>query len=421
VKVFISYAHTPGDTPIAQYLAARLNDIGIETWLDEAKLRGGDLLQATIEKAIVDSNAGLFIISPSWLERQWTAFELNQFDKLDPRVVRRIPVLRSAHERLSLPPPLVKMTCVTWLEEDGDGDARFWQVYCALTDTEPGPSADWTTRGRTLSKSSARIPAPPPPRRPSSTIRPSLRCDRAAQWSVVDDLATQGSNEIIVVPGLVGQAHEHFVERIQRLLRMDPPRSVIAINWPTRPRSAEEFREALATALNVSPDSLAEEMGARLTHSNLVLLHPCVRSLFMDPGLVAYYTEWLPRLLDECRAQKQLKCVQPVEWTEDAGIAGQLLTWLRFRGSTDDEDAHSHAEQLIGQIKTKAASSLRVIRLHDLENVTADDLGEFCDLMNLTTHQKTWLLERIDARSARTALEIFKAIDDYLPDARSLT
>jgi hypothetical protein len=53
--------------------------------------------------------------------------------------------------------------------------------------------------------------------------------------------------------------------------------------------------------------------------------------------------------------------------------------------------------------------------------VTADDLGEFCDLMNLTTHQKTWLLERIDARSARTALEIFKAIDDYLPDARSLT
>jgi len=162
-------------------------------------------------------------------------------------------------------------------------------------------------------------------------------------------------------------------------------------------------------------------MGARLTHSNLVLLHPCVRSLFMDPGLVAYYTEWLPRLLDECRAQKQLKCVQPVEWTEDAGIAGQLLTWLRFRGSTDDEDAHSHAEQLIGEIKTRAASSLRVIRLHDLENVTADDLGEFCDLMSLSTRQKTWLLERIDARSARTAQEIFTAIDDYLPDARSLT
>jgi len=419
VKVFISYAHTPGDTPIAQYLAARLNNIGIDTWLDEAKLRGGDPLQQAIEKAISESNAGLFIISPSWLERQWTAFELNQFDKSDPRVVRRIPILRSPHERLTLPPPLVKMTGVTWLEDDGDGDARFWQIYCALTDSEPGPAAEWTTRGRTLSKSSARIP-PPPPKRPTSTIRPSLRCDRAPQWSVVDDLATQGSNEIIILAGVVGQAHEHFVERIQRLLRMDPPRSVIAVNWPTRPRSGDEFREALATALNVATDALAEEMGARLTHSNLVLLHPCVRSLFLDPELVRYYTEWLPRLLDECRPQKQLKCVQPVEWTPDAGIAGQVLSWLRVRGSTD-EDGHVHAEHLIGEIKTKAALSLRAIRLHDLENVTVGDLTEFCDLMSLTDRQKTWLLERIDARAAKTAQDIFKAIDDYLPDARSLT
>ncbi|HEY7286845.1 MAG TPA: toll/interleukin-1 receptor domain-containing protein, partial [Vicinamibacterales bacterium] len=165
MKVFISYAHTPGDTPVAQYLAARLRDIGIDTWLDEAKLRGGDLLQPAIEKAIGESNAGLFIISPSWLEREWTAFELDQFDRRDPRVVRRIPILRSNRKELSLPPPLVKMTCIPWLEEDGDGDARFWQIYCALTDTEPGPSAEWTKRGQTVSKSSARI-VPPAVARP---------------------------------------------------------------------------------------------------------------------------------------------------------------------------------------------------------------------------------------------------------------
>jgi hypothetical protein len=419
VKVFISYAHTPGDTPVAQYLAARLRDIGIDTWLDEAKLRGGDLLQPAIEKAIGESNAGLFIISPSWLEREWTAFELDQFDRRDPRVVRRIPILRSNRKELSLPPPLVKMTCIPWLEEDGDGDARFWQIYCALTDTEPGPSAEWTKRGQTVSKSSARI-VPPAVARPTSTIRASLQCDRAPQWSVVDTLATQGSNEIIILPGVVGQAHEHFVERIQRMLRMDPPRSVVAIDWPTRPRSREEFREALATALNITPDALAEEMGARLTHSNLVLLHPCVRSLFADAGVVKYYTEWLPQLIEECRPQKHLKCVQPVEWTPDAGFAGQMLTWLRFRGSAEG-DAHGLAENMIGEIKTRAASALRVIRLHDLENVTADDLTQFCDLMSLTNRQRSWLLERIDARAAKTALEIFKAIDDYLPDARSLT
>jgi hypothetical protein len=109
-----------------------------------------------------------------------------------------------------------------------------------------------------------------------------------------------------------------------------------------------------------------------------------------------------------------------VEWPPDAGVAGKLLTWLRLRGSTEEE-SHPLAEQLIGQIRASAAPALRVIRLHDLCNVTGDDLNEFCDLMNLNGHQKTWLRERIDARNPETPQEIFQAIDDYLPDARSLT
>ena len=419
MQVFISYAHTPTDTALARYLAARLRDIGIAAWLDETTLSGGDLLQREIEKAISESNAGLFILSPSWLQSEWTAFELDQFDKRDPEVARRIPILRLPRERLNVPPPLIKMISLTWLEDEADADARFWEVYCAITDTQPGPPDQWSARGRALTKSSAKIP-PPPIARPASTIRPSLRCDRAPQWKTVDDLATQDTNEIIVVPGVVGQAHDHFVERIQRLLRMDPPRSVIAVDWPTRPRSGDEFREALAVALNVAPDALADEMGARLAHSNLVLLHPCVRSLFSDLQLIAYYTQWLPQLLDESRPRMNVKCVQPVEWPPDAGVAGQVMAWLRLRASSDD-DGHTLAEQLIVQIKTRAASALRVIRLHDLENVTADDLTEFCDLMNLNDRQKKWLLDRIDERAAKTSREIFQAIDDYLPDARSLT
>jgi hypothetical protein len=41
--------------------------------------------------------------------------------------------------------------------------------------------------------------------------------------------------------------------------------------------------------------------------------------------------------------------------------------------------------------------------------------------MKLNDQQKTWLLSRITMRSPKTAREVFQAIDDYVPDARSLT
>jgi hypothetical protein len=200
---------------------------------------------------------------------------------------------------------------------------------------------------------------------------------------------------------------------------MDPPRSVTTVDWPTRPRSRDEFRETLARALNTSPADLATEIGTRLAHANLVLLHPCVRARFVDDRLVQYYTEWLPQLIDESRPRMNLKCVQPIEWPPDAGLAAQVMTWLRLRGS-DDADMHPQAETLIERVKSQASATLRAVRLHDLTDITDEDLAEFCELMNLHDHQKSWFLSHISARQPKTPLEVFQAIDDYLPDTRSL-
>jgi hypothetical protein len=418
MQVFISYAHTPADTALARYLAERLRACAVDVWLDEASLKAGELLQAEIEEAIAASQAGIFIVTPSWLMSEWTAFELEQFDKRDPRIVKRIPILRIPRERLNVPPALVKIKGLIWLEEDTEADARFWELHCALSDTNPGPSDQWPTRGRALSKTPVPLPAPAAAR-PAPSVRASLRCDRAPQWKTVDDLATEGSNEIILLPGGAGQAHDHFLERIQRLLRMDPPRSVTTVDWPTRPRSRDEFREALARALATSPADLAAEIGARLAHANLMLLHPCIRARFVDDRLVQYYTKWLPELLDESRPRMNLKCVQPIEWPPEAGLGAQLMTWLRLRGASH-VDAHPQAETLIELVKAKATDSLRAIRLHDLTDITDDDLSEFCELMKLKDHQKSWFLSHINARQPRTPIEVFQAIDDYLPDARSL-
>ena len=419
MQVFISYAHTPGDTALARYLAARLRAVKLEVWQDESSLTAGDALQGDIEQAIAASEAGIFIVSQSWLDSEWTAFELEQFDKRDPQQVRRIPIFRMPRERLTVPPALIKLKGLLWLEDDQDGDARFWEVYCAVTSCDPGPIEEWSARGRGAAASPVPLPPPPAPPPPPAAVRPSLRCDRAPQWKTVDDLATEGSSEIILLPGAAGQAHEHFLERIQRLLRLDPPRSVTTVDWPTRPRGRDEFREAIARALGVPPPRLAETFGMRLAHSNLMLLHPCVRARFIDDALVKYYTLWLPELLEEARPRMNVKSVQPIEWPPGAGVATQLLTWFRLRG-TDDE-GKPQAEELIGMLRTKAAPRMRAIRLHELTDVNDDDLNEFCDLMNLTDQQRTWFLARISARKPKTPTDVFKAIDDYLPDARSLS
>jgi hypothetical protein len=419
MQVFISYAHTAVDTALARYLAARLREMGLEVWLDESVLRAGAVLQADVERGIAESEAGIFIVSQSWLVSEWTAFELEQFDRRDPHSVKRIPILRLPRERLIVPPALVKIKGLIWLENEVDCDARFWEVYCAVSDTPPGPSEAWSERGRSISKIVAPIPLPIPPR-PTASLRASLRCDRAPQWKTVDDLATEGSNEIILVTGVVGQAHEHFLERIQRLLRLDPPRSVTTVDWPTRPHSRDEFREALARALGVAPASLAQDLSLRLTHSNLVLLHPCLRSRYVDDALVKYYTVWLPELIGESRPQMNLKCVQPVEWPPEASAARRVMTWLRLGGEVE-EDGRPQAEALIGRMRGGASRSLRAIRLHDLSDITDSDLNEFCDLMNLDDRQRTWFLVRIRARDPKTPRDVFQAIDDYLPDARSLT
>lgn len=415
-QVFISYAHTRADTALAKCAAAALRSVGIGVWLDEATLSGGDLLQNAIEKAIATSQHGVFLVSPSWINREWTQFELEQFARRDPNVVRRIPIFRAPRRDMVVPPALVRVTGFQWLEDDQDVDSRLWELYCAVTDTPPGPSEAWAEQWRGLPK---RGPAPSRPvvSTPNARLRPSLRCNRAVQWSAVDELAVDSTNELIVIPGCVGQAHDHFVERIQRLLRLDPPRSMVTVDWPTRPRSRDEYLEALGRALDVAPTAIAGEFAERLAYNNLLLLHPCVRTRFADESLVKYYTEWLPDVIEQARADMKIKCVQPIEFPADK--AGRsLLAW--FRVGTPPVDTRAGADTLMTTLRSSTRSVFRTIRLRDLTDVTQDDLTEFSDFCGLTATQRAWLLAQIEARNAVLPKDIFQALDDCLPDARSM-
>jgi serine/threonine protein kinase len=413
-QIFVSYAQTPVDTRFANYVADRLRAAGVGVWLDESPLPAPHVRKSAMEKAVAQSAHAVFIVSPSWLQREWTALELDLFSKRDG--VRRIPILRARRAQLTLPPQLLRQPAVEWPDDDPDYNARFWELLCAISGADPGPREGWSRHGRSVSP----IAPPPVPLPPRLTVRPSLRCDRTPQWTSVDNLATDGFNDLILIPGVAGQDHDHFVQRIQCLLRMDPPRSMTKVDWPARPSNRGECFELLAQALRVPVASIATEIAERLLHENLILLHPCIRARFVDQTLVRYYTEWLPELVSGRRPSMHLKCVQPIEWPPESRTLEQLLTWMRLRPASD-RDGKLQAEELIRLVRGGADPALRVVRLHDLEDITDEDLVRFCELVDLNGKQQEWFLSRIRMRKPARAKDVFQAIDDYLPDARSIT
>jgi TIR domain-containing protein len=416
VQLFISYSHNDADKRLARHLADRFREVGMSVWQDESSQPAGESLQADIEKAIRESDHAVFLVSKLWLQSRYCRLELDRFDRRDPSTVRRVPIFRLPPEQLMLPVQLIDLKGITWFDDDPHHDARFWEVYCAITGEDPGRSEDWGERGRALTKGSVPPPIGPPPR----TTLDSLRCDRALQWTRIENVAPNPSHDLLIVPGEAGQAHDHFSRRVREMLTTLPPRAIVTVHWRKRPSSEDEFLTALAEGLGVSRDWLPREMAERMSDSNLVLLHPCLRARFVDARLVSYYTTWLPRIIDETKPRMKLKCIQPVEWPIEEGAFANMLTWLRVRRAPP-EDGRREAEQFIEQVRSSAAGILHANRLQDLRDISEADLNEFCEDERLTASQKAWFLSRIKSRNPTNAQEVFDAIDAFLADARSMT
>lgn len=74
--VFISHASEDKDdfvSPLANALIAE----GLNVWYDEMTLRIGDSLRQKIDKGLVNSKVGLVVLSPSFIKKGWTNYELD--------------------------------------------------------------------------------------------------------------------------------------------------------------------------------------------------------------------------------------------------------------------------------------------------------------------------------------------------------
>lgn len=74
--VFISHASEDKDS-IVRSLASSLIGEGLKVWYDEFTLRIGDSLRQKIDKGLAKSRVGLVVLSPSFVSKGWTNYELD--------------------------------------------------------------------------------------------------------------------------------------------------------------------------------------------------------------------------------------------------------------------------------------------------------------------------------------------------------
>ena len=73
---FISHASEDKDD-IVRDLAEALKNSGFQVWYDEFELKIGDSLRKKIDYGLSNANYGIVIVSPSFVKKSWTEYELN--------------------------------------------------------------------------------------------------------------------------------------------------------------------------------------------------------------------------------------------------------------------------------------------------------------------------------------------------------
>lgn len=74
--VFISHASEDKDDFVREF-ATSLTNKGLKVWYDEFALKIGDSLRQKIDRGLAKSRVGLVVLSPSFIAKGWTNYELD--------------------------------------------------------------------------------------------------------------------------------------------------------------------------------------------------------------------------------------------------------------------------------------------------------------------------------------------------------
>jgi len=427
-RVFISYARTASEQPLAKWIASALRkarDVE-DVFLDEESLPAGAPLSASIARSIRESHAVVFLISQSWMDRDYTTQELDDVARADGtgEVIRRVAVFRQPRNSFPVLPAQLSrfVQPIEWIDGQTDPHTALWEIYCGIFNIPPGAQSERHQKGVSLGREAGN---PPESSKPIAD-HPSLECGREREWADVS-IDPVNRYRLLVIGGPKQESHDHFVIRMERFLTHTPPRSIVHVHWTTgtgaevRPQHKDDYLECFGRALThdgriPSQEALAALLSAKLAEENLIAIHPRIDSLFEDDQLIDYYRKWLPELLDKAKPRMRLRCVQPVAWSSSHGIAA-LLRACRIRNwsvpsvldwmcSQEERLARCMVRSLRGKPKQKMLLPV------ELSPIALLDVDTFCDRRGYSEEVQSEIRQRI-AR-ARTSEELLAALDRYL-------
>lgn len=272
--VFISYSHQPPENAdFVRQLAAKLRAANFDVWLDEERIAGAEDIEENIFAAIAAADAALFVVNSRWLERD-RAYIRHEVSLVSQRVgARRVVVLRDPAEDKDLGPYFSTLKRLEWYPNDPQPDARFWEVYCGITGTPPGPRSDWEERGRRLISAPPALnpspapasssqptphpasqPSPQPPARgfaPPAPAAPRVRkAEKALRVALLYKRHARPDDHVLALleSGLRAAGHEVFIDR----------HLSIGVEWATE--IERQVREADAVIPLLSAASVQSEM-----------------------------------------------------------------------------------------------------------------------------------------------------------------
>jgi hypothetical protein len=85
MKVFISHSST--DKWVARQIARQIEELGVESFLDEKDIETGDSIDKAIQSNLADCDELLMLLSPASLKSSWVLIEIGGAKALDKRLV----------------------------------------------------------------------------------------------------------------------------------------------------------------------------------------------------------------------------------------------------------------------------------------------------------------------------------------------
>ena len=149
--VFVSYSRR--DSEFVRRLASSITERGKEIWVDTEGIADGEVFPEAIKRAIEQSDAFLFVITPASVASAYCENEVEYARELQKRIV---PVLRDPVSDAELPAEIRDRNWIPFTESD-EFDASLGRLVAALdTDLEAAKAhtrwlvkaLEWEAEGR---------------------------------------------------------------------------------------------------------------------------------------------------------------------------------------------------------------------------------------------------------------------------------